>query len=398
MNAADRGAVGSLDVADEFRDVAGENLVDGLGHHFQCQAVAGIGRNQLRPGRVIAPHVALREQRPARGDAQAFEYQHPDQASLTAELCQLRRRLAAGQYQAALVGCLTQRLHERSVAGQPAAVAAVPLAGLEQRLEVVQHQQAPPLAQQAEQCCDLLRLIRRRHQAPVRQEADGAGQPLACGWRVAQTAPVHVFEALRDLLAKFGGQTRLADATRTQYADQAATLTQDPISKGRELFLAADEIGQVGRIAPVLVALGGEPQVLGLDRSAAAMRGPACQQPRKPALVERGMHPRGIAQCRCPQRFCLVLLRVRGEAIRFEQGPDECLQRLRAWVIDACLPILERAPAHPHACRKLSLGQGGPPAVTQEQAAEALRRSIGPRQIAHQCPTSGRTKSLSAAS
>ena len=62
---------------------------------------------------------------------------------------------------------------ELTVAIHPCSIAALALAWLEQRLGIVQHQQAPPGSKQLQQSGDPLRFRRRRHPLLVGQEGDG---------------------------------------------------------------------------------------------------------------------------------------------------------------------------------------------------------------------------------
>ena len=76
---------------------------------------------------------------------------------------QLRRRLAAGHHQAALVRRTAHSLQQPTVPRHALAIAALLLAWLEERLGIVQHEQAPSLTQQVQQCQKPLGLSRRRY-------------------------------------------------------------------------------------------------------------------------------------------------------------------------------------------------------------------------------------------
>jgi hypothetical protein len=90
-------------------------------------------------------------------------------------------------------------LQHPAVTGIAVSVASLPIAWLQQRLEVVEHQQARPLSQELEQYCSLRGFALGWHNPLVRQEADGSCQPLAGGsasrklrqytrWRVGATS------------------------------------------------------------------------------------------------------------------------------------------------------------------------------------------------------------------
>jgi hypothetical protein len=112
---------------------------------------------------------------------------------------QLRRRLSAGGHDAALVGRLRHGLEQPTLASHTCPIAPLALAGFEPCLGVIQHQQAAPLAEDAQQGRRPFRVARRQHQLLIGQEADGASQPFSKRWRIAEATPVDALEARRRL-------------------------------------------------------------------------------------------------------------------------------------------------------------------------------------------------------
>src|SRR5262249_34574438 len=132
----------------EAAQLAAEQLADALADQLERQAVAPQPRAQLGPLLAAALELLGRQQRLGLIHAQSA---HPATADGAAEHGQLWWRVAAGQQQAALVRSFAQRLEQPTVASQLCAIAPLLLKRLEQRLDVVQHQQAAPSAQQLQQ-------------------------------------------------------------------------------------------------------------------------------------------------------------------------------------------------------------------------------------------------------
>src|ERR1700736_6015644 len=81
----------------------------------------------------------------------------------------------------------------------------------------------------------------------------------------------------------------------------------------------------------------------------------------KPQLVEWGVHPRCVPQHRGPQVLRLGPLVLGHKAAGREHRLDKPLEQLGARVVNASLPVLDRAAVGTYALRQLTLGQSGPP-------------------------------------
>jgi hypothetical protein len=124
----------------------------------------------------------------------------------------------------------------------------VPLAvpALQQRLQVVEHQQAAPGLQARKQLRDAL--LKRRGELRGRrlgEEGDAVGDQFLAGRRVAHRAPEHRLEVGSQALTQEGGQHTLADAAHAQQRHQAAALLEDPLRELGYLHLAAREVAGV---------------------------------------------------------------------------------------------------------------------------------------------------------
>src|SRR3984893_5840975 len=150
------------------------------------------------------------------------------------------------------MGGLADRSQEGTVAGEPRSIASRALAWLEQRLEVIEHQQTGPIPKQLEQCCELPGLALGCDHLLVRQEPDRVDKQLRDGWHIAQAAPVGALECRRHIFGQFRGETGLADAAHAQHAYHSTVLPQHPVANQGKLVDAAYETEHIGSIPPVL--------------------------------------------------------------------------------------------------------------------------------------------------
>ena len=107
---------------------------------------------------------------------------------------------------------LAKSLEQCTIAAKAVSIATLALTGLEHCLEVVEHQQARATPQQFQQHCEPRAFALRRHNPLVRQNADGACNPLADGRCIAQAAPVRTLESRRYAMGQPCNKYRLADA------------------------------------------------------------------------------------------------------------------------------------------------------------------------------------------
>src|SRR5438105_1096323 len=132
--------------------------------------------NQIGPTFVSARELLVDQQHPTFGNAQTAELEPAYRA--TAQHGELRRRLAAGHHQTALMPRLAHCAQQCAVAGKAVSIAPLVLTWLEHRLKVVEHQQARPISQKLEQDGEPSRVVLRWHDAVGRKEPNRACQPL----------------------------------------------------------------------------------------------------------------------------------------------------------------------------------------------------------------------------
>src|SRR5205085_5216913 len=86
----------------------------------------------------------------------------------------------------------------------------------------------------------------------------------------------------------------------------------------------------------------------------------------EPDLVQRSAHPRGVPQHRGPELPNLVQLAPNIQPASLQQRRDERLEGLGARIIDASLPVLDRAHANAHSRRELTLRQAAATPVAEQ--------------------------------
>ena len=146
-------------------------------------------------------------------------------------------------------------LEHRGIAAKAVSIAPLGIACLEERFEVVEHQQTGPIPQELENHPEPLAFADGRHQLSVRQEVDGPRQPLAGGQSITHTAPVHAMECWRHVLGQLRGEHRLADATHAQYGCNLTVLSDQPVAQGRHLRGTTYKSEHIRCFAPVLASL-----------------------------------------------------------------------------------------------------------------------------------------------
>jgi hypothetical protein len=134
-------------VCEKCADVTRVDLADCFAHDLQRQTVPAVALNQARPALRVAIQVFVGEHCLSFGHAKAMKLQ----CVCSRQKCELRRSLAAGQHQAAQMRRFADGLQNPTVAIHVCSVATLALAGFEQGLRIVKHQQAPSRAQQLQQ-------------------------------------------------------------------------------------------------------------------------------------------------------------------------------------------------------------------------------------------------------
>ena len=150
------------------------------------------------------------------------------------------------------MGRLGQAPDESPVALVARQVAALAVTAFEQRLQVVEDQQAAACLQARHELGDTL--LQRDGEGGGRglgEEGDAVGDQLLAGGGVAHRAPEHRLELLRQALTEVGGQHTLADAAHAQQRHQAAALLEDPLGQFGHFHLAAGEVTHVEGSHPV---------------------------------------------------------------------------------------------------------------------------------------------------
>ena len=160
-------------------------------------------------------------------------------------------------------------------------------------------------------------------------------------------------------------QAGLADAAHVHECHQPTALLQHPVAQQCQFVGAADEAHGVGSLTPILA---------GFDQVGFGRRSSAREERGEPVLVEWGMHAWRFSLRRRPELARVRCLSAGSQATGFEQHADDRLEPLRSRVVDACLPVLDRAAADPSPFGEIALDQSGSATETQEQAAKPLGR------------------------
>src|SRR5438309_3498552 len=121
----------------ESLDLTAEYLVDRLTDDLQGQAIPPVPRDQPVPVGIVALEALVAEKLACICRFQSAELQHADYPMGAAKRCQLGRRLAARQQQTALMLAASHKLEQRAVTRVALQVRSIPVARLEQHLEVV---------------------------------------------------------------------------------------------------------------------------------------------------------------------------------------------------------------------------------------------------------------------
>ncbi len=189
-----------------------------------------------------------------------------------------------------------------AIAGIAGSVARLVLTWLDQRVKVVEHQQARPVAQDLQQHAEARGFALRWHNLLVGQEADRPCRPFAGRQCIAEAAPVHALEARGNVLCHARGKCRLADAPHAQHRHQPTALLQDPSAKRGQLLGAVNKSKEIRRLAPVCAPL--DSTTFSCAHAWRSWKHVArqfgywcwsravCKKPGEPYLVERRTHPR----------------------------------------------------------------------------------------------------------
>jgi hypothetical protein len=130
------------------------------------------------------------------------------------------------------MGGFTQPLDQSPVALVAGTVVALGVFHLEERLQIVQNEQAAPLLQASDQLVDTL--FQRGGELGgwgFREEGEAVGDQVLAGRGIPEGAPEHRVELGGKLLAKERDQRALADAAHPQDGHEPTMLLHNPLRK-----------------------------------------------------------------------------------------------------------------------------------------------------------------------
>ncbi len=253
---------------------------------------------------------------------------------------------------------------------------------LEERLQVVEHQQAAPLLQELDQERQrLLAPLRQARGALLRNEGDPVEQDVVQGRGVVQRAPQHAVEVGRHLLGEFDRQGGFADAAHAQHSHQATALAQQPTFKLGQFVAAAVDGRHVERFTPV-----SPQQARGSLRRIAAPGPPLLEQGGKPRLIEVADAVGGTLAQLPPERAAFLLLLPGRKPVFVEVELDQLLQVEFGGIVTARFPVANALLRHTHPQRHFFLGQSGALAQGHQQLGEVKVPRFVVMMITHGSP------------
>ncbi len=201
-----------------------------LRHDFEGQRITGMALHQVTPGLLWAEEAPGLQQLLAGWQLQATQPEDAHRSLFTGGDAQLRELLAAGQQQATVMGGLGHVPDQGGIPFKARAVASLRHALLEERFQVVEHQQAAPLLQEPDQQGQtLVEFLWQGGRALLCQQRQPVAQDVLQGGGIVQGAPQNAVEVRGYLLHQFGRQARLTDASHAQHGHQAAAVSQQPV-------------------------------------------------------------------------------------------------------------------------------------------------------------------------
>ena len=236
----------------ERDDLAGKEIDDSLSHDLERQRIARIAGDQLQPGGGCPAQVLVFQQGACCLLGEAHQAQGTDWPAQPFQGLDLAGFLAAGQHHTALVGGFTKPLDQSSVALVAGTVVALGVFHLEERLQIVQDEQAAPLLQASDQLVDAL--FQRGGELGgwgFREEGEAVGDQVLTGGGIPDGAPQHGVELGGKLLAKERDQRALADAAHPQDGHEPATLVRNEVDQFGQLSLTTREAAHIQRSDPV---------------------------------------------------------------------------------------------------------------------------------------------------
>ncbi len=349
-----------------------EEFQDRLRHDLEGQGIACVAGHQSLPGGRRAAESFVAEQ------VLCGLFVHPGEAQRAHQRAHPLQRLnflgflTAGEQHAALVCRLGQALNQPPVALVAGQVVALAVTALEQRLQVVEYQQAAMGLQEGQELRDAL--LQRRGEGGGRrlgEEGDAVGDQLLAGRRVTDRAPEQCLEVGSQVLTEVGGQHTLADAAHAQERYQAAALLHDPLGELGHFHLATGEVAHVQGSHPVDAREG-----CGLRSCVGSLRlglwerldgHRRTDQPMEPCLIQQH-----LLVCRVPESADLLFLAPGGKGFLLGGKRQQRFEVVGLGIGTASLPLGHRSPGDTKLPGQASLGQADGGAQRLHQLTEGI--------------------------
>src|SRR5262249_32275606 len=136
--------------------IAAEQLVNRFGNQLECQGIAAVeARERTHLGCRRGDVLGLKDD-PAGVVVETSELQRAHRRRAAFQRAKLGGLLAAAQQHTALVLALAQCVQQRTILGVAAAIGATQRSGLQYRFEIVENEQAAPLAKELNEQPDLV--------------------------------------------------------------------------------------------------------------------------------------------------------------------------------------------------------------------------------------------------
>ena len=190
----DQDATGRAREFDVVCDRATERLSNGLPDYLQRQGIAVVAFDERLPDDVVAIQLLVAQERAAVVDPEPGQVDDAHWTARPSKHRELRRLLTAGDENAALVWRFGNLAKQYTIPLVPRAIAADATTWLEHGFDVVQHEQAPLVAQQFEQASDQSRFSPGGGRIGRREESQHVGEPFGWRRRVPQAAPDDALE------------------------------------------------------------------------------------------------------------------------------------------------------------------------------------------------------------
>jgi hypothetical protein len=181
-------------------DESVEQFADRLADHPEEEAVPPTSCDQHMPVGVVTFQLLVAEDRTSVAHTESAKMQRSDRTPLPLHACEFGRRLPTGHNQAASMRRFSQLPKQRPVAIESGLIPRYLAPRLENRLEVIQNQQAAHFTQQLYETPGLLSLASRCDCITRREKPDRLCQPVGRCWSISQAAPADPVKHRREIL------------------------------------------------------------------------------------------------------------------------------------------------------------------------------------------------------